>query len=84
MTIEYGDTPVYVQLAAILRQQIESGELAPRTPIPSKRMLRQQFGIAGQTVDKAVAVLKAEGLVRTVVGMGIFVVPPEERPRQKG
>lgn len=73
MSIESGDVPRYQQLAAILRQQIEAGELPPRTPIPSKRQLRQTYGISGQTVDKAVQLLRDEGLVRTVPGLGIFV-----------
>lgn len=81
MTIEYGDVPIYKQLAAILRERIATGEIAPRQPIPSKRALRQEFGVAAQTVDKAVALLKDEGLVRTVMGLGIFVVPPDERPK---
>jgi DNA-binding GntR family transcriptional regulator len=82
MMIEYGETPRYVQLAAILRAQIEAGELVPGRPIPSKRTLREQYGISGQTVDQAVALPREEGLVRTVPGLGIFVVPPEERRRR--
>ena len=82
MTIDhYGDVPIYQQLADILRKQIASGKLAPRRPIPSKKTLTQQHGIAGGTVDRAVDMLKEEGLVKTVPGRGIFVVPPEERPQ---
>jgi DNA-binding GntR family transcriptional regulator len=36
-------------------------------------------GIAGGTVDKAIDILRGEGLVRTVTGRGIYVVPPSER-----
>jgi DNA-binding GntR family transcriptional regulator len=39
----------------------------------------QAYGISGDTVDRAVAVLKDAGIVRTVVGLGIFVIPPGER-----
>ena len=82
MTIDhYGDVPVYQQLAAILREQIASGKLAPRRPIPSKKALTQEYEIAGGTVDRAVDLLKAEGLVRTVPGRGIYVVPRDERPK---
>lgn len=68
-----GDVPVYVQLADILRARIASGDLAPRRPVPSKRTLMQEYGVAGGTVDKAIGILKAEGLVRTVIGRGIYV-----------
>jgi GntR family transcriptional regulator len=74
-----GDVPVYMQLADILRAQIESGELVPRRPVPSKRMLTQTYGIAGGTVDKALAILRSEGLVKTVKGRGIYVTAPGER-----
>jgi GntR family transcriptional regulator len=68
-----GDVPVYIQLADILRARIESGELAPRRPVPSKRTLMQQYEVAGGTVDKAIGILRDEGLVRTVTGRGIYV-----------
>jgi GntR family transcriptional regulator len=71
VTIDHeGDVPVYVQLASILRA---------RRAVPSKRMLMQEFGVAGGTVDKAIDILRGEGLVRTVTGRGIYVVPPGER-----
>ncbi len=69
-----GDVPVYVQLADILRARILSGELAPRRPVPSKRTLMQEYGVAGGTIDKAIGILRDEGLVRTVTGRGIYVV----------
>jgi GntR family transcriptional regulator len=81
MTLEYGDVPVSHQLAAILRDQIASGELAARTAIPSKRMLVQQYEVSPGTVERAIVILKAEGLIKTVIGLGLFVVPPEDRPR---
>jgi DNA-binding GntR family transcriptional regulator len=68
-----GAVPVYQQLAAILRAQIASGELRSGRPIPSERTLTQRYGIAVGTVKKAVDVLRAEGLVHTVTGRGIFV-----------
>ena len=75
-----GDVPVYIQLADLLRARILSGELAPRRPVPSKRTLMQDYGVAGGTIDKAVAILRAEGLVRTVRGRGIYVTPGDQRP----
>jgi GntR family transcriptional regulator len=68
-----GPQPVYQQLAAILRAQIESGELRSGRPVPSERTLTQRYGVAVGTVKKAVEVLRAEGRVHTVIGRGIFV-----------
>jgi GntR family transcriptional regulator len=76
-----GEVPLSRQLATILRDRIYSGDLPAGRPVPSKRTLTQQYGIAGSTVDKAMAILKEEGLIRTAKGLGLFVVPPEERPK---
>jgi GntR family transcriptional regulator len=70
-----GMIPVYQQLAEILRSAIASGELAPGRAIPSKRQLTQEYGVSGGTVDKAVQLLKGEGLIVTVLGKGLFVAP---------
>lgn len=74
--IRESDVPKHQQLAAILRDRIESGEIAPHYPIPSKRQLVQEFGVAGNTIDKAVRTLKDACMVRTVIGMGIYVTDP--------
>jgi GntR family transcriptional regulator len=73
-------TPVYMQLAGILRAAIASGALAADRPLPSYTTLMQEHGIARGTAEKAVGVLRTEGLVRTVPGRGVYVVPKAERP----
>jgi DNA-binding GntR family transcriptional regulator len=66
-------TPVYVQLADILRRGIEDGTYPPDRALPSIRTMQQTFGIADGTIQKALAILKAEGLVRSVQGRGVYV-----------
>lgn len=66
--------PVYRQLADLLREQITSGDLPPRTPLPSAKTLSQRHGIAMGTVNRAFDVLREEGLVRTIPGRGVWVV----------
>jgi DNA-binding GntR family transcriptional regulator len=46
-----GPTPVYQQLATILRARIESGDLAPNRPIPSETALQQEHGVARGPLD---------------------------------
>ena len=80
MTIDHqGDVPLYLQLAAILREAIDSGEIPPRRPIPSKKTLVQQHGVAPGTVERAIGVLRAEGYLKTVLGRGLYVVPAADR-----
>jgi GntR family transcriptional regulator len=76
--IERGtETPVYAQLAAIIRRQIISGEIPPRGRVPSKTTLKQRYGVADVTVLKAIGLLKQDGLVISVHGLGVFVTSPE-------
>ena len=67
------EEPLYLQLAAILRGQIESGELAPGAQLPSALALAGTYQVAVPTARKAVGVLKTEGLVIGVAGYGVFV-----------
>ncbi len=80
MTIDHlGGTPVYLQLAGILRASIQRGELAPDRPLPSYTTLMQEHGVARGTAAKAVQVLVGEGLVRIVPGRGAYVTSEDQR-----
>jgi DNA-binding GntR family transcriptional regulator len=68
-------TPVYVQVADILRRRIQDGRLLPDRPVPSELQLQQEFGVARGTARKSIALLREEGLVITVPGRGSFVTP---------
>lgn len=67
--------PVYVQLAGVIRRAVETGEIPPGRAIPSKRALVETYGISGSTVDKAVRLLKDEGVLVTVLGKGLYAAP---------
>jgi DNA-binding GntR family transcriptional regulator len=66
-------TPIYLQLAAILRGQIQRGEIPADRALPSVKVLVQTYGVAQGTAEKAVGVLRDESLVHTVIGRGVFV-----------
>src|SRR6185503_19643804 len=57
------DRAVFRQLADLLRDQIESGELGPGEPLPSELRLAQEHGISRTTVRQAIGQLRTEGLV---------------------
>lgn len=71
--------PLYRQLAGELRRQIGSGEIPVHRPIPSKKTLVQQYGVSPGTVERALDVLKDEGLLETVQGRGLYVTDPRDR-----
>lgn len=68
--------PKYRQIVEDLRVRIRAGEYAPGGQLPSLSKLMAKHGVAGGTVDKAIAILEAEGLVRSEHGKGTFVVDP--------
>jgi GntR family transcriptional regulator len=72
--------PPYRQVANALRGRIADGTIPPGRRIPSLVELEAEFSVARDTLRKAVQVLKDEGLVETVPGMGVYVIeePPTE------
>lgn len=65
--------PTFRQLADQLKAAITSGELAKGDFLPSIHELMTATGLAQSTVQKARDVLRAEGLVETSPGRGVFV-----------
>lgn len=61
------------QIAADLRQEIRSGDLPEGARLPSTAQLMERYGVAYQTARQAVAALRAEGLVDSKTGSGVFV-----------
>jgi DNA-binding GntR family transcriptional regulator len=74
VTVDHeGKTPVYQQIAAILRDEIGRGVYPPGRPVPSETQLMQRYEVARLTARKAVRVLADEGLVEVVPGRGTYV-----------
>lgn len=74
-------TPVYVQLADLLRERIESGELPPGSTLESEARLTQVYGIGREAVRMAVSILRSGGLVTTIHGHGTQVRELPQRQR---
>jgi len=68
--------PLYEQLAATLRSDIEYGRLPPGVAFPSERKLMSRFGVARSTARAAIAQLRSEGMVVVEKGAGSFVRDP--------
>jgi DNA-binding GntR family transcriptional regulator len=71
----YSGVPLYRQLAAVVRGQIERGEFAPGQRIPAERDYIQQYGLSRDTVYRAMLVLRREGLIATNRGGSRVRVP---------
>ena len=76
------DPRAYMRLAALIREQIASGKLAPGDRLPSIAILRREHGHSRQTVGKAMRILEGDGLIYPVPGLGYFVTQaPAGMPR---
>lgn len=77
----YSGEPLYLQLAGLLRSQIESGEIEAGSMLPSLRRLTEEHQVSRMTAERAVEILRTEGLVRGIPGKGVYVIPEGERGR---
>ena len=67
------DPRAYIRIAAVLRERITAGELAPGQATPSITRLCADHGVARQTAAHALHVLQDAGLVYQVPGLGYHV-----------
>ncbi|MEO3788738.1 GntR family transcriptional regulator [Nonomuraea sp. B10E15] len=71
-----GPVPVYRQVADLVRDQIERGELQAGDPVPSEATLEKEYDIARTTARRVARELREQGLAYTVQGEGTFVGQP--------
>jgi GntR family transcriptional regulator/MocR family aminotransferase len=79
-----GGAPVYLQIAAAIRGQVESGVLASGERLPTIRALAERLDLNRDTVAAAYEALAAEGIVDAQVGRGTFVRGLRPRARAAG
>lgn len=69
-------TPAYLQVAASIRGAIHDGTYTPGDRLPARHELIDLYGVAHMTINRALDVLKREGLIASQQGRGVFVVGP--------
>ena len=67
------DSPLYTQIAAVLRQRILAGRWRPGEQLPTLEALMNEFGVARITVRQALDRLESSGLIWRRRGRGTFV-----------
>lgn len=67
------DIPTYVRIAGDLQQQITTGDLPPGARLPTEPSLMRQYGVARETIRKALDLLRHGGFAVTRQGLGTFV-----------
>ena len=70
----------YRRIANDLRDRIEAGEFsANEGKLPTRAKLAEDYGVSDMTIGHAIDVLKDEGRVIGVKGLGVFVAE-QRRP----
>ena len=72
MTVKDSKTPLYRQLADIMKNDIKNGVFAPGSKLPSENELARKYNMSRLTARQAVTVLVNEGLAERFHGKGSF------------
>ena len=65
--------PYYYQIANLLRQRIEHGDLTPGVKLPNEMDLAKMFGVSRVPIRQALSLLETDGLILRQHGRGTFV-----------
>ncbi len=67
------DRPLSLQLADVLRAEIQEGVRRPGSQLPTESEFQRDYGVSRTTIRTALSTLAAEGLVVTRKGFGSYV-----------
>src|SRR3954471_20979468 len=66
--------PVYLQIAAAVRDLLRTGRVPAGSALPPEHVLAKRFGVSRMTMRQANDVLEREGLIERQRGRGTFAV----------
>ena len=78
-----GQTPIYAQITAQIREKILTGELQAGDALPSIRLLAKELRISVISVKRAWEELERDGFIITAVGRGTFAASLREEQRRE-
>jgi GntR family transcriptional regulator len=81
---EQDPRPIYVQIAAEIKEQIRTGGLRPGDELPSVRELARGLGVNLHTVHRAYRELREQGVISLRLGRRARVAPVRTRPASRG
>ncbi|MBP6725362.1 MAG: GntR family transcriptional regulator [Halioglobus sp.] len=73
---EKSQSPLYVQVARALREEIVNGAYPVGSLLPTEDRLCQRFSVSRYTIREALRLLREDGLVSSRQGAGTAVIPP--------
>ncbi|RZT21652.1 PLP-dependent aminotransferase family protein [Fictibacillus sp. BK138] len=69
----HSNKPLYIQLYHFIKQEVQNGNLAQKTKLPSKRKLAKHLNLSQNTIESAYSQLVAEGYIESIPRKGYFV-----------
>ena len=66
--------PAYLQIADDLRQEVTAGRLKAGERLPARRELAQRYGVAVETIRRALDELTRDGMISTQSTRGTYVI----------
>ena len=72
-------TPLYLQLARFLSDEVRSGRYEAHEALPSERALSESLGLSRVTTRKAIDQLTMQGLIERRRGSGNYIAPKIEQ-----
>jgi GntR family transcriptional regulator len=73
--------PLYVQVAAVMRERIDSGQWVEGEKISTIEELEREFSVARVTIRQGIELLRKDGLLEARQGRGTFVSGRSKKPR---
>lgn len=71
--------PIYLQLVAMMEQEIASGNYPPKSKLPSRRDLAEKYQVNPNTVQRAFKEMEERGLIDTKGNQGSFVTEDPDK-----
>lgn len=71
--------PIYGQIVEVFRRRVVSGEYQPGGRVASVRELAEEFGVNPNTMQRALALLEQDGLLRAERTSGRFVTSDADK-----
>lgn len=75
-TLRQSRSPLYLQIAEVLRQDLDRGVWTAGQLLPTISKLSDKYSVAKITVRQALKILEEEGLLESRRGRGTTVLPP--------
>lgn len=76
-------TPLYLQIASQIKEQVLTGQIADGYALPSERVMAKTLNVHRNTVVKAYNELRDQELLRSYQGIGYRISYKKEQPKKR-